>query len=660
MNKSFKVFLKNNIPVFMYILCAVILELVSICFIGCKPFFTTPVYSFLIFGTIISMLLLFRNKKAKMIVSSILFVAQGVMNVGFIYLYDSNGTFFEWSMVNQRDDAFGTIEDLELRVGAIVLFAVLLAILIAINIVLSKTIYKNQAKTYKTSRFSRLMISLVLAFCSVFTVLVPVVNGVEQTEVNYVDAVLYGSGDNKYQKMGISSNAIYEFFSGTIGNAARDYSLEGVDEFIKEGGSLETSKYHGISKGNNLVYILVESFEWYAFLDLLTTEQSLELYPNLNKFMNQSIIADNYYSREKTDTSEMLSILGSNPSNKYVNYDFPTNTYPQSLPNLFKNSVQENGNTVVQVKSFHQNDGDFYNRNEMHKSMGFDDLVDVKDMKAYGVENTWDEGNWSIGERTLDSVTIDKMQDQMFPVTKENEQYMTFWLTFSMHGYYVHRQTFEEAGYYDRLDQVGVYPKGKGTKADYLRTYAAAVMDFDKSVGIMMDKLEENGQLENTTVVMFADHNTYYNNLSYYAKNIEEKFNSELYRVPFMIYDQELKQAYQADNGTSVISKFTSGNDILPTVLDLFGIEGYKNLYFGTSMFVEDVESIIYSRAYGIFVTDKLICYSINELLWTCEGFSEKDKQDFIERATIHLTKLEYLDKIFYNNYFKTHKYKPL
>lgn len=657
MKSRFKEFCKKNILVFVYAVLAISFELVSIAFIGCYPFLTKPLYAALIFGILLSVLFLMRNTKMKAIFSCIFLTLQLVLDIGFVYLYDSNGTFFEWAMMNQRDDAFGTIEDLSLRWGLVATLCILLVGFIILTIILFKKVYKQDYK-YKATKPTRAVIGVLLSVCALFMVLNPVINGINDSKLSYIDRFLYGEGDNKYQQLGITANAVYEFFNGTVVNSAIDYDLDGLEEFLFEGDDiyLNTSEYFGISKGNNLVYILVESFEWYAFLYNCTREQSLELYPNLNKFLGNSIYADSFYSREKTDTAEMLALLGSNPSNKYINYDFPTNSYPWSLPNMFRESVEASGNTVKQIMSFHQNTGSFYNRNELHESLGFDELIDIEDMAEYGVSNTWDEGSF-VGERTRDSEVIEKMRDVMFPKTEAGEQYMTFWITFSMHGYYNERETFKEMGYYDKLDEVGAYPAGNGVKADYLRTYAAAVMDLDRAVGLMMEKLEANGQLDNTTIVMFADHNTYYNNLSYYAKDIEERYNSELYRIPFMIYDTKLKAAYEENEGTNVISKFTTTSDMLPTILDMFGIKGYKNLYFGTSMFVDGIESIIFSRAYGIFVTDKLICYSVKNLLYTSEGFTDEDLADFEARAKIHLEKLEYLDKIYYNDYFKTHEY---
>ena len=646
-------FIKKNIMLILFICLSISFEVIGVCFIGGGPYLLKPLYYLMILGLISSMLFLVKNNIIKLILSALFLLIQVASNVGFVYLYDSNGTFFEWAMINQRNDAFGTIEELSLRWD--LLFVLLLCWSIYLMVSLFIISYKSEHKvSYTLTKLEKYIALVMMIVCSVVMISKPMIDANRYSKLTYTERYLYGDSTNKYQQLGMTANATYEFLKGTISDVlVNDYDDEGIDEFIynSEDALLKNSEYFGISKGNNLVYILVESFEWYAFLEKCTPEQSAILYPNLNKFLNSSVYADSFYAREKTDTAEMLSIIGSNPTNGYINYDFPTNNFSWSLPSLFRESVESNGNTVKQIKSFHQNTGDFYNRNMLHESMGFDELVDVEDMANYGIVNSWDEGEFK-GERTLDSETVFKMQDEMFPITEDGQQYMTFWITFVMHGYYEERENFKAAGYYDLMDSIGAYPEGN-TKENHLRTYAAAVMDFDKAVGIMMEKLEENGQLDNTTIVMYADHNTYYNNLSYFAKGIEEKFNSELYRIPFMIYDNKLRAQYVENEGNSVISKFTTTSDILPTVLDIFGIKGYKNLYYGTSMLVKDVESVIFSRAYGIFVTDKLICYSADSLIYQSEDFTEEDRLKFIERAEILLEKQKYLDKIYNTDYFK-------
>lgn len=124
-----------------------------------------------------------------------------------------------------------------------------------------------------------------------------------------------------------------------------------------------------------------------------------------------------------------------------------------------------------------------------------------------------------------------------------------------------------------------------------------------------------------------------------------------------MIYDQKLITEMHKNDQDTKISKFTTTSDIVPTVLDLFGISGWKNLYFGSSVFLPNTESIIYSRAYGIFVTDKIICYSLKNIKYISSEFTTDDKNEFILRAKIYLKKLECIDKIYYSNYFAKHIY---
>lgn len=652
MKENFKTFCKKNIPVFLYLFVALVIELVGICCADCLPYISRPFYTFVVFGFFTSLLIIFRSKQAKTIVGGLLLLAQGILNILMIFIYDANGTHFDWAMTNQRTDGMAMIEDLQLNLGLVLTVGISLVFYIFVCLILNE--FVNKKEKYKMGKFGRIFTSIVLGVCVLLTVFIPTITGAVNANKSYAQTILYGNGDDKYQQRGITSNSLYELFSGTVAESVKEYSEEGLHEFIYEGGTLPESAYHGISEDNNLVVLLVETFEWFIFLDMLKEEQSKELFPNLNKFMDSSLIAENHYSREKTDCSEILLNVGSNAENEYINYGFEENEYPYSLVNMFKQNAEDNGKDLLECNYFHQNVRNFYNRDKTIPAFGYDNYFSIETMADYGVENLDLKQN----ERTLDSETILYMQDEMFPETQGNQQYMTFWMTYSMHGSFNERQIFHDKGYYEKLDSLGVYPEKEGDMyINALRTYAAAVMDFDVAVGIMMDKLEANGQLDNTTIIMCADHNAYYNNLSSDAKGSKNRYESEIFRVPFMIYDNKLKDAYVQDNGTNVISKFTCVQDVLPTIFDIFGIKGYKNLYFGTSIFVENVESVIYSRSYRIFVTDKLVCYSVNNLLYTCEGFTEADKQDFIERATVHLNKLEMLDKLYHTNYFKNHQY---
>ncbi|BCN28891.1 LTA synthase family protein [Anaeromicropila herbilytica] len=637
-------FIKQNRIVVIYGILSIALELWSLLFFDCAPYITHPIFPILCLGFQLYTLFLIPRKRVRAWMSFIFLFLQSILIIGCYYLYYSNGTIFEISMINQRNDAYATVEEFyvapALLSGCIVILVSYLVFLILHTKKCDKIGILKESNKKRKKRIALGMYLLLI----IMVLAIPLSDKYVNSTTNY-KAILYNS-NSSYQKLGVTGNFIYEMLHG---NTKVDTSnLAGLEKSIYA-KRCDISKYNGISKGNNLIMILAESFEWYP-MSMYSKELTAKIYPNLTKLKNESVLCTNFYSREKTDTAEALTLIGSNPTGKYVDYDFPDNQYPYSLPNLFRREAIKEGDTDVRVTSFHQNTGNFYNRNQEHRSFGFDDLVDIKDMKKYGVKNTW----FSIKhERNLDSQTVSAMKDEMIP--KDN-RFFSYWITFSTHGFYKERENLKE--YYNIFDKLEVFPKGNSNQ-NYLRTYAAAVADLDKAIGIMFNDLKKKGLLDTTTVLLVADHNTYYNGLSNYAKKIDTKFEPELYRVPMMIYDQKLVKVMNQEHEGRCITKFTTTSDVIPTVFDLLQIPAWDNLYLGSTIFNKEKESIIYSRAYNIFITDKYIGYSLNNLRYKAAKANQKTKADFEKRALKHLGKLERIDKIFYSNYFSKHPYNP-
>lgn len=639
MKKVFN-FISENINIILFIMISVFIELFAITYTTCGFYLSTPFYPFMVLLFFVCLILLIKRKVWRLIVSSVILIVQTIIDLMFIFLYDSNGTVFEWAMFNQRTDAFGTLETFDLQYGFLAICLCLIFVMIGIlTFKYVKSHKSGDDLKIKSTKSGNIFLGTLMALSLIYVVLVPIVDTNKGKDTIYKDR-LYSETANNYQSIGMISNGIYQIISGkTVVNIS---DTSDVADFIyKE--KIDKSDYYGVSKDNNLILILIESGEWYPFT--MYPEISDKLYPNLTRFMDEGLIASNFYQKEKTDVSEAFSVLGNYPTGKYVNYDFGDNTYPYALPSLIKHYRPD---TIV--KSYHANYGSFYNRYELHKSWGFESLTGIDEMKEYGVEDTWKH---KLGERNLDSITFDKMKEVMFP---KDENFFSFILSFTMHGYYGKRETLEP--YYEILDEYGVIPDISDKNDEYLKTYMAALMDFDKAVGTMLDYLEETGALDDTTIIMFSDHNTYYNSLSYYAKDIKEKYNSELYHIPMMIYDKKLTEKYVSENGTNKIEKFTTTSDIVPTVLDIFGLDGWKNLYFGSTIFNEKPESIVFSRNYGIFISDNFVGYSLNSLKYKSKDFNKKEKKDYEKRALVHLEKLEYIDKIYYSDYFKDHEYR--
>ena len=122
--------------------------------------------------------------------------------------------------------------------------------------------------------------------------------------------------------------------------------------------------------------------------------------------------------------------------------------------------------------------------------------------------------------------------------------------------------------------------------------------------------------------------------------------------------------------GTQIIvKKFMCTADMLPTLFDLLGINVYGNLYFGHSAF-EWQESVLYSRAYDMFITDSMYFVSLNNIKYIRKDnpqanndpaleyadISDYDSEDHIAEVEVEakrlLDKLSVCNRIFYNDYF--------
>ena len=77
----------------------------------------------------VSLIVLIKNKFYKNIMCALILISQLILDILFIFLYDSNGTVFEWAMFNQRTDAFGTLETFHLKWGSLILFLIIILLI---------------------------------------------------------------------------------------------------------------------------------------------------------------------------------------------------------------------------------------------------------------------------------------------------------------------------------------------------------------------------------------------------------------------------------------------------------------------------------------------------------------------------------------------------
>jgi len=676
-----KKFLKSNILIWIYFALALLIELTAVFVTSDKFYIRSPLIFLLIQLFIMLILLCIPSNKARHRTASILLIFFMIVDLVFIVIFEMTETIFDYGMFNLRNDGMAILESVPINFT----FFAISMLSISLYIVFGGRYARNAEKPISIRWYA--IPSLIVTITGLGITLY--VNN-KDFEAD-VSAKLYRSSEASYCEYGVVGNFLNEFVKGTFFSNVKLGDEQQLEDFIYDTNSVYTSNFQS-GEQYNVVTILVESLEWHGFTQNLVglfknghnVDETVlrELYPNLYQFYDSSIVMTNFYSREKTDIAENLSLLGNYPTNAYINYDFPENQLSTGMAKVLKTLDDD-----IICNYFHNGGSGFYNREDYMKSVGFDYYAATEKMKKMGMTDYSAKG-----ERNLDADMIEICADKMFPT---DQRFYTYITSITMHGQYTYRNNLAKRGYYDKLKSYGITTK-KGDSFEAFNHnnfyyYAACVMEFDRALGVVMQELEDRGLSDNTIVCLFGDHNTYYSSLSNYVKDIDNTKDANytnLFRVPCMIkypnmdevvahlntsMAEHLDKRYivkTTSQGTQIlVKKFMCTADIVPTLFDLCGINVYGNLYFGHSAFSEDT-SVLYSRAYDMFITDNMYFVSLNNIKYIRKDnpllnndpalkyadISTYDSEEHINNveieAKILLEKLSICNRIFYNDYF--------
>lgn len=644
MKEKILTYFKTNYIPFLFAAAAIVIELTAVFVTSGKFYIRSPWMYFTILAALTFIQFFIPNNYARHVYSSIALAVFFVCDLVFVIIYEMTGTIFDFSMFKLRGDAMSIVEKLQINFTYVSVGGVILS-----GFVVFARMPVPYVPKPELTRMTKIVLPCMLAvLAGVHSTLVVFSLNADKDDVLLANK-LYGTNESVYSDKGIIGNFASEIYEGVF-KKTETGDLQEIDDFIYKKVSSDTVPRFGAAKGYNVVTILAESFEWFSFMRDTTAfpnghkadEQILrQLYPNLYEFYDHSVAMTNFHAREKTDIAENLSLIGNYPLDYYLNYDYPENNIAYSLPNIM--------NDLYGVKSvsYHNGTRTFYNRNEyLTQAVGFESFVSSEDMTGESMINYID-----LGERNLDSEMIAACKEQMFPTDRRFNTYIT---TITTHGQYGYRENLEK--YYDIMDSYGILPLSDGMdtasqNANTFRYYAAAAMELDRAVGAITDYLDEKGLTDNTLIVIFGDHNTYYQSLSNYVKDIylntqTDKNVTDLYRVPLMI------KIGAGEESTVKIDKFTCTADILPTILSLLGIRYFENLYYGHSVFSEE-ESVLYSRAYDVFMTDKIYFSTLKNIKYVSPEVDENYYKDIENRSLFLLEKISFVNRIFASDFFR-------
>ena len=363
-----------------------------------------------------------------------------------------------------------------------------------------------------------------------------------------------------------------------------------------------TNEYTNIFKGKNVISIHGESIQKFV-INLKINGK--EVTPNLNRLVKEGMYFSNYYSQVSVGTSSdseftiNTSLMPAKVGVAFVSYfdrEYVT------IPKLFKSLGYYN-------MSFHANKGDFWNRNSMYKSLGYDKFYD---QKAFKIDET-------IGLGLSDKSFF----RQLTPILKkENDNHQNFYATLIM---LTNHTPFPDISSYskDPLDlkmyvtengETKAYPYLEGT---VLGRYLQSVHYADEALGELMEHLNTNGLLENSVIMFYGDHDArlssseYKRFYNYDYKNDKTLDETDPNYKKYGYYEHELNRSvpffFWSKNDNQKINKTITNvmgaYDILPTLGNMFGF--YNKYALGSDIFnTNNDNTVIFPN--GNYVTNKI------------------------------------------------------
>ncbi len=319
-----------------------------------------------------------------------------------------------------------------------------------------------------------------------------------------------------------------------------------------------TSKndYTGYFEDKNVIVLMLESVN-----QIIANE---EYFPNFARLMEHGWYWENNYSprnscstinNEESGITSLYTINNICTGNIYKD-----NTYFESLFNLFNNKGYK-------TMSFHDYNEDFYVRKTIHKNLGSNHFYDITDVKDYGFEAL----HWP-----NDAEYVKKIA----PYFLNEDKFFVWFTTVSAH----HPYSESDLGdlYFDLFSDTNY--------DDSVKYYLSKVKVTDDALGVLLDLLEENEELDDTVIVLYGDHYPYALTDdevdSFMPYDVTEGF--EIEKTPFLIYNPSLEPQIFETN--------TSYINLTPTLANLFDLDYDPRLYLGEDLFSDNLTNrVIYS-----------------------------------------------------------------
>lgn len=377
------------------------------------------------------------------------------------------------------------------------------------------------------------------------------------------------------------------------------------------------NEYTGIFKGKNLIFMVAEGFSPIAVDEKLT--------PTLYKLVNSSFVFENYYQplyNCSTSDGEFISQLSLLPGVRTCSMKATEGVYfPYSLGN-----VMDKYN--YKTYGIHGWTYSYYRRDITMPNLGYEYYGYDRYKKGYKYALSGIKDSWPTSD-------VDVIKSS-YPIISKSSPFIAYYMTISGHLPY----NFTGGNAMSNRNREAV---SNLEADDSIKAYIASQIELDKSLKLLIDKLKEDNILDDTVIVLTADHYPYglsNEDIESYVDWMKNP-NFDLYKNNLIIYNSEME--------TTKVSKYTSSLDILPTVLNMFGVEYDSRVLMGRDIFSESDDLVIFNNK--SWITNK---GRYDYLKHEYESFDGNYDQDYIDKINkIVDNKFKMSKLIITNDYYR-------
>lgn len=356
----------------------------------------------------------------------------------------------------------------------------------------------------------------------------------------------------------VTYNEITINFDELIASESNE-TIKSMLTYFQNSEATNKNEYTGMFKGKNLIFLLAEGFNMIAV--------DPELTPTLYKLSHEGFVFNNFYSPVFLSTTggEFQATTGLIPTQSILS---DWKKYEPTISYALGNAFTPLGYTA---NGYHNWTYTYYSRQKTMKTLGFTSYMGCGNGMEDLISCSWLPSDVDMINATL-------------PLYQNNEPFVTYYVTVSGHAPYAYNSTGNSIAL-KNIDLVRDLPYSNNVKA-----YLATQIELDRALESLINGLDEAGILEDTVIALVGDHYPYtltideVNELSDYERDEIVEVN----RSNFILWNSEMK--------TVEVDKVGSQIDVLPTLLNLFGVEYDSRLIVGKDILSDAPGLAIFSN----------------------------------------------------------------